>query len=153
MDNSLVMHIFQRVEKLMQEESAGVLAHLTHGLAQVEEETALDELHDDEDEVVDDATGWFDDLSSVAVFVHTDDAEVVQIFENGYLVVDRKNGVGVAAKELFFQNFDRCVPSSCELSAQVDLRGVAFAERLEDLVLAIEDGMLLCLSSLHFELE
>jgi len=39
----------------MEEEPTGVLAHGAHVLAEVEEEATLDELHDDEDEVVDDA--------------------------------------------------------------------------------------------------
>jgi len=40
-----------------------VLAHWAHSLAKVEKKAALDELHGDEDEVVNDTTAGLDDLS------------------------------------------------------------------------------------------
>ena len=58
--------------------------------------------------------------------------------------MDRKNTVVVATEELFFEDFDG--NSSAGISnaaAEVDLGGVALAERLDDLVLVVENGVLL----------
>ena len=80
MHDSLVMHIFEGVQHLTKEESAGVFPHCAHSLAQIEEEATLDEFHDDEDKVVNHTTGWFNDLSSVTVLVHSDNSAMVEIF-------------------------------------------------------------------------
>jgi len=55
---------------------------------------------------------------------------VVEIFEDGNLVVDGKNGVTVSAKELFLQDFDGTVVVASKLFTEVDLRSVALSERL-----------------------
>ena len=47
----------------MEEIPSCVLAHWAHSLAKVEKKAALDELHGDEDEVVNDTTAGLDDLS------------------------------------------------------------------------------------------
>ena len=48
-DNLPIVHVFDWVEHLVEEESSGVFSHLAHGLAEVEKEATLDELHDDVD--------------------------------------------------------------------------------------------------------
>ena len=75
----------------MKEEAAGVLTHGAHCLAQIKEETTLDEFHDDEDEVLDDATRGFQDLASVTIVVHVDNAVVLHVLEDGDLVVHRED--------------------------------------------------------------
>ena len=75
---------------------------------------------------------------------------MVQIFEDCNLVVDRKNGVTVPSQKLLLEDFDGSVVVAAELLAQVDFGGVALAEGLEDLVLLVEDGVLLCACRLHF---
>lgn len=47
----------------MEEEPSGVFSHGAHGLAEVEEESTLDELHDDEDKVVDDTAAGLDNAA------------------------------------------------------------------------------------------
>jgi len=42
--------------------------------------------------------------------------------------VHRKDGVGVAAEELFLEDFDGCVLFGADDLAEVDLAGVALAE-------------------------
>jgi hypothetical protein len=75
----------------VEEVPSSVLTHGTHGLAEVEKETALDELHNDVDEVVNDATARLDDLAGVAILVHVDNAGVLEVLENSDFVVDRQN--------------------------------------------------------------
>ena len=80
---------------------------------------------------------------------------MLQVFENGDLVVHRQNRVLVAPQEFLLEDLDCCIIFSVDLAAQVDLAGVALAERLENFVLLVEDGVLLSLSlwlllSLHF---
>jgi len=62
--------------------------------------------------------------------MHLDNSKVVEIFEDGNLVVDGKNGVTVSAKELFLQDFDGTVVVASKLFTEVDLRSVALSERL-----------------------
>ena len=80
---------------------------------------------------------------------------MLQVFENGDLVVHRQNRVLVAPQEFLLEDLDCCIIFSVDLAAQVDLAGVALAERLENFVLLVEDGVLLSLLlwlllSLHF---
>ena len=75
----------------MEEVPSSVLTHGTHGLTEVEKETALDELHNDIDEVVNDTTARLDDLAGVAILVHVDNAGVLEGLENSDFVVDRQN--------------------------------------------------------------
>ena len=77
MDNSATVHILDGVEHLMQEKSACVLPHWAHSLAEVKEETSLNELHDDVDEVVNDATAGLDDLAGISILIHVDNARVL----------------------------------------------------------------------------
>ena len=82
------VHKLNRLDHLVEEETACVLAHGAHVLTEVEEEATLDEFHHDEDEAVDDATGRFHNLAGIAVLVHVDDALVLEVLQNGDLVVD-----------------------------------------------------------------
>lgn len=86
--------------------AAGVLTHGAHVLAQIEEEASRNVLHDDEDEVVDDATRRLDDLSGVTEIHHADDAGMVEVLENGNLILDGEDRVFVTSEELFFQDLD-----------------------------------------------
>jgi len=63
MDYSAAVHVLNCVEHLVEEIPSRVLAHWAHSLAKVEKKAALDELHGDEDEVVNDTTAGLDDLS------------------------------------------------------------------------------------------
>lgn len=144
-DTPKVVHVVDRVDQLLHEEAAGVLAHRAHGLAEVEEETAGHVLHHDEDEVGDDAARWLYDLAGVSEVNHSDDAGVVEVLENRNFVLHRQDGVFVASEELFLEDFngDLLGAGVSDRSGQVDLAGVAFAEALDDLVLVVEDGVLL----------
>ena len=95
------VNVLNGVEHLVKEESACIFAHSAHGLAEVEEKAALDELHDDVDKVLNDAARWLDYLTSIAILVHLNDSLVLQILQDSDLVVHRKNGVLVASQELF----------------------------------------------------
>jgi len=111
----------------------------------------LDELHDDVNKVVDDATTGLDDLAGIAVLIHFDDTSVLEVLKDGDLVVDREDGVLVTAQELFLEDFDGRVVLGVDLLAEVDLTGVALAEGLDDLIFPIEDwveslGCCVCLS-------
>ena len=77
MDYTSLVHVVDRVEHLMEEEAAGVLTHGPHRLAEVKEETSLDELHDDEDEVLDDTARGLKHLPGIAILTHADDALVL----------------------------------------------------------------------------
>lgn len=144
-DNFSLMHIIGGVEHLHQEEPSGVFSHGAHHLAEVEQETTLYELHDDVDEVGDDPSGGLDDLSGVAVVSHADDAAMVQVLQDGDFVLHRKDGVFVSVEEFLFENLDGCESLGVlEGASKVHLRGVAFAEALEDFELVVEDGMSSC---------
>ena len=93
----------------MKEKSACVLAHCSHGLAEVKEESALDEFHHDVDEVVNDASGRLNDLSSITILVHVDDSLVLKVLQNCDLVVNRNDRIVVTAEEFFLQNLDSSV--------------------------------------------
>jgi len=148
--DSAGVHVFHGVDHLLEEEPSGVFAHGAHGLAEVKEEAALDVLHHDEDEVVNHASRWLDYLTSVTVVHHADDAEVVKVFQDGDLVVNRKDGVVVSAEELILEDFDGDVLGwVLDVPGQVHLGGVPLAKRLEDLELAVEDWVLFSLLWLH----
>ena len=125
----------------MEEESACIFAHGAHCLAKVEEESALHKLHDDEDEVFNDAARWFIDLTGVAILVHIDDSLVLKVLQNGDFVVNRNDRVLITAEEFFLQNLDSSVLLSSDELAEVNFAGVALTEGLEDLILIIEDRM------------
>lgn len=85
------VHVLDRFDHLVKEEAASVFTHGAHVLAEVEKKTSLDELHDDEDEAVNDAAGRLHDLTSVAILVHFDDALVLEALQDGDLVVNGKD--------------------------------------------------------------
>ena len=91
MHDSTSVNVLDGIEHLVKEESACIFAHCAHSLAQVEEKTALDELHDNVNKVLNDAARWLHNLASVAIFVHLYDSLVLQILQDGDLVVNRKN--------------------------------------------------------------
>jgi len=78
-------------------------------------------------------------LTCVAVLVHVDNAVVLKVLQNGDFVVNGKDGVCVATKELFLEDLDSSELLSADAFAKVDLGGVALAEGLENLELSIED--------------
>ena len=90
----------------------------------------MDKLHHNVDKVFDDSAGWFHNCPCITIFMHLDNSKVVEIFEDGNLVVDGKNGVTVSAKELFLQDFDGTVVVASKLFTEVDLRSLALSERL-----------------------
>ena len=74
MDNSLSVHLLDGVKHLVHEEPSCIFSHSAQVLAEVEEESTLDVLHNDVDKVADDAAGALDNLALVAIFVQFDDA-------------------------------------------------------------------------------
>lgn len=76
---------------------------------------------------------------------------MVEVLEDGDLIVDGKDGVAVATEELLLEDLDGDVLLSVpDELAEVDFAGVALAEGLDDFVLAIENGVsLLGVLSLH----
>lgn len=103
---SEIVHVVKGSDHLGHKEATGILAHGTHGLTQVKEEASLNVLHDDEDEVVNDATWWLDDLSGITEVHHADDSAMIEILKDGDLVLDREDRVFVTTEEFFFQNLD-----------------------------------------------
>lgn len=103
------VHEVDRLKHLMEEEAASIFTHRAHSLAKVEEEATLDEFHHDEDKVFNDAARRLHNLTSIAIFVHVDDALMLEVLKNSDLVVDRKNRVLVAAEELLLEDLDRDV--------------------------------------------
>ena len=87
----------------------------------------MDKLHHDEDEVVNDASRWLEDLACVTILVHADDASVLEVLEDSDLIVDRKDGVLVSAEELFLEDLDCNVLFGSNHFAKVNLGGVAFS--------------------------
>jgi hypothetical protein len=83
-----VVHVVEGVDHLGHEEAASIFSHGTHGLAQVEEETSLDILHHDEDQVADDATWWFDYLASISEITHSDNSTMLEVLEDSDFVLD-----------------------------------------------------------------
>lgn len=75
-DYFFIMHVFERVKQLCEEEPASVFSHLSHKLAQIKKETSLDVLHNNEDQVVNDAATRLDNNSGIAVVVHSNDSSV-----------------------------------------------------------------------------
>ena len=127
MDHSAAVHVIDWVEHLVQEKPSSVLTHGAHGLAKVEKKATLDELHNDVDEVVNDAAAGLDDLSWVTILIHVDDARVLKVFKDSDLVVDRENWVLVTPQEFFLEDLDCRVVLSVHFPAQVDLAGVTLA--------------------------
>ena len=78
-DDSAAVHVLDGVKHLVEEESACVLSHSAHSLAEVEEKAALDELHNDVDEVVDDTATGLDYFACISVLIHVDDTSMLEI--------------------------------------------------------------------------
>ena len=106
MHASQPMHILERGEHLPHEEATRVLAHRSLALAQVEEQTTCDVLHDDEDQVAYDAARWLYHVSRITEVKHLDDATLLEVLENRDLILYAEDGIFVTSEELFFQDFD-----------------------------------------------
>ena len=146
MNHLLSVAIVHHIKKLSGEVAARVFTHGAHGLAQIKKETASDELHDDEDQVVDDAAGGLYDLAWVAEVKHVDDAWVLEVLQDCNLILHWKDWVFVAAQELFFQDLNRNdFRLVVDVASEVHLGSVAFACGFDNFVFAIENGMCLCL--------
>ena len=143
MDATQVVHVLEGFDHLRHEEATRVLAHGAHGLAQVEQEAALDVLHNDEDQVGDDTAAGLDHLAGVTEVHHADDAAVVEVLEDRNFVLNGEDGVFVAAQELLLEDLDGHLGiRAALLLGEVDFACVAFTEALQDLVLAVEDRVL-----------
>lgn len=57
------MHVLEHIAHLVEEETAAVLAHAAERLAQVEEQTASDELEENIDQIANFSTGRFNDTT------------------------------------------------------------------------------------------
>lgn len=68
MHDSQLVHILDTVEHLNCEEPTDIFAHGGHKLTQVEEKATLDELHHDVDDVSDNATTGFKNLTRLTEF-------------------------------------------------------------------------------------
>ena len=142
-DDSLLMHVVDRIKQLRDKEATGVLAHGTHRLTEVKKESSWYKLHHDVDQVLDAAPGRLEDFAGVAVAEKGHETTVVQVFEDSDLVVDGKDRVSVSSQELLLEDLDRCKCAVFNGATKVNFRCVTFAERLCDLVLSVENGMLL----------
>ena len=62
-NDTLSMHVLEHIAHLVEEETAAVLAHAAERLAQVEEQTASDELEENIDQIANFSTGRFNDTT------------------------------------------------------------------------------------------
>ena len=141
MNYALSVHVFDAIEKLTNKKSAGILAHGTHYLAEVEEQAARHVLHHNVDQIVDVATRGLDHFASIAVAEHRNQVLLVHVLQNSDLVMHREDRVIVPAQKLFFQNLDGDQFATLARPAHIDFRGVALSERLDNVVLSVEDGV------------
>ena len=88
------------------------------------------------------ATRGFHDFTSIAVASHRDDILVIHVFEDRNFIVDREDGVIVASQKLLLQNFESHELSCASAAAHIHFGSVSFAERFDDIVLVVENGVL-----------
>lgn len=86
------------------------------------EKTYVNQLHDQVQFV------WI-----VVVFVQANDVRMLDLPQNGHLVLDHRLFTGALA---FIDHFQRVLPSSALVSALMHHREIAFADQLADLVIA-----------------
>lgn len=146
MGNTLVLHVLHAVEHLDSEKSADVFAHRAIGLAHVEEQLTLHELHREVDEVLEMAARRLNDEAVVTVADHLDDVGLVEFPQNLNFVAEALQVVLRPLDKVLLEDLD------CDLlrlnravlrNAQVDLGSVALADLLGDIVVVVEDGVLL----------
>lgn len=146
MGNTLVLHVLHAVEHLDSEKSADVFAHRAIGLAHVEEQLTLHELHREVDEVLEMAARRLNDEAVVTVADHLDDVGLVEFPQNLNFVSEALQVVLRPLDKVLLEDLD------CDLlrlnravlrNAQVDLGSVALADLLGDIVVVVEDGVLL----------
>jgi len=144
--NTLVLHVLHAVEHLDSEKSADVFAHRAIGLAHVEEQLTLHELHREVDEVLEMAARRLNDEAVVTVADHLDDVGLVEFPQNLNFVAEALQVVLRPLDKVLLEDLD------CDLlrlnravlrNAQVDLGSVALADLLGDIVVVVEDGVLL----------
>jgi len=144
--NTLVLHVLHAVEHLDSEKSADVFAHRAIGLAHVEEQLTLHELHREVDEVLEMAARRLNDEAVVTVADHLDDVGLVEFPQNLNFVSEALQVVLRPLDKVLLEDLD------CDLlrlnravlrNAQVDLGSVALADLLGDIVVVVEDGVLL----------
>lgn len=146
MGNTLVLHVLHAVEHLDSEKSADVFAHRAIGLAHVEEQLTLHELHREVDEVLEMAARRLNDEAVVTVADHLDDVGLVEFPQNLNFVSEALQVVLRPLDKVLLEDLD------CDLlrlnravlrNAQVDLGSVALADLLGDIVVVVENGVLL----------
>jgi hypothetical protein len=144
--NTLVLHVLHAVEHLDSEKSADVFAHRAIGLAHVEEQLTLHELHREVDEVLEMAARRLNDEAVVTVADHLDDVGLVEFPQNLNFVSEALQVVLRPLDKVLLEDLD------CDLlrlnravlrNAQVDLGSVALADLLGDIVVVVENGVLL----------
>ena len=140
------MHVVESVEHLREQETADVLSHRAHRLAEVEEQAIRHVLHMNVHKIIDVPARWLQDVPRVSVADHLDDVRVVHVPQDGDLVVHRLDRVIVSAQKLFFVDFKCCFLSVLRVDGHVNFGGVALAERLYDIILLVENRVLSALS-------
>ena len=138
---ALSVHVFDAIEELTNKKSAGMLAHGTHCLTEVKKQAARHVLHHNVDQVVDVATRGLDHLASIAVAEHRNQILLVHVLQNSDLIMYREDRVIVPAQKFFLQNLDGDQFATLARFAHVDLRGVSLSQRLDDVILSVEDGV------------
>ena len=73
---------------------------------------------------------------------------MIHVFEDRDLIVDRQDGVIVASQKLFLQYFESHELSCTSAAAHIHFGSVSFAERFDDIVLVVENGVLGALCAL-----
>ena len=111
----------------MEEEASCVLSHGSHGLAEVKEKSTLDKFHHDEDEIVNNTARWLEYLTCITILIHVNDSNMLEILEDGDLIVNRKDGVLISSQELFLEDLDCNVCFSANGFSEVYFACVSFS--------------------------
>lgn len=128
MDDLLLAHVVHGPYQLPEQEPAGVLAHASHALAQVEHEAAADVFHRDVDDVLDLAPGRLDNGPICAVVEKFDNILVIHPAQDLDLLLDVANDFGAALQVLRLNDLDgNLLVWVLEAHALVHLGGVAGA--------------------------
>lgn len=105
-NDALAVHVLKHIAHLRKEVTTAVLAHAAKGLAQIEEQTAGDELEQNVNEVADLPARWLHDSTVRAITNNLNDIWVLEALQDLDLLLHGLDGVLVSLQELLAKELE-----------------------------------------------
>jgi len=142
-DDTFSVHVLEYVAHLRQKETATVFTHTSEGLAKIKEQTSSNELEENVDKVADFSARWLNNSAVRAITNNLDDIWVLKSLKDLDFLLNGLDRVGISLQELLTKKLESDTFGwVVNFTGQIHFRSVSLAERLENVILSVENWVL-----------